>query len=169
MDMVQNGPPKPQSKVLAFSAVNTSVPPVWESEPFSVGPPAALEDGPDEVIEMPAKPEPVDILCLVEAQGSSLSQEEVTAGTVSATGPEEQDDVQVPLASEDKAMGAEPAAAKKPRGRPVRYTNKSKVCRIPVDLEEEIKMMLQIVCPKGGINEKELARFKTALRELCEK
>lgn len=57
---------------------------------------------------------------------------------------------------------------KKNRGRPARYTNTSKVCRIPVELVDEIKMMLWLVCPKGGVNTTELMRFKMALRELCD-
>ena len=61
-----------------------------------------------------------------------------------------------------------PDVAKKTRGRPVRYSNNSKVCRIPVELVDEVKMMLNVVCPKGGINTRELQRFKQAIRELCE-
>lgn len=71
-------------------------------------------------------------------------------------------------AAKDKDTDGGQSDVKKTRGRPVRYANSSKVCRIPVELVDEVRLMLQIVCPKGGMNVKELERFKTALQELCE-
>lgn len=64
----------------------------------------------------------------------------------------------------DKDANGEPSGVKKSRGRPVRFTNSSRVCRIPIELIDEIELMLQIVCPKGGLSEGELERFKNALR-----
>lgn len=71
-------------------------------------------------------------------------------------------------ASKKKNVDDGQSDVEKTRGRPVRYTNDSKVCRIPVELVDEVKMMLRIVCPKGGVDTKELERFKSALRKLCE-
>lgn len=71
-------------------------------------------------------------------------------------------------AAKDKNIAGEQSDVKKTRGRPARYANSSKVYRIPVELVDEVRLMLQIVCPKGGMNMKELERFKAALRELCQ-
>lgn len=102
----------------------------------------------------------------------NAATKKILSKTSHATDMEKRDDADVSVlkrvTAKDKDADCEQDDEKKIRGRPVRYTNSSKVCRIPIELVDEVKMMLQIVCPKGGVNAEELERFKKAIRELCE-
>lgn len=53
------------------------------------------------------------------------------------------------------------------KGRRRRYPTESVVCRIPVEIQEEITFMLGLICPKTGMNQDELDRFKKTLRKMC--
>ena len=96
------------------------------------------------------------------------AQSEVPAAEQESADTAEEISVTETVMPKRNAAKDENTDIKRRRGRPVRYANSSKVCRIPVELVDEVRLMLQIVCPKGGMNVKELERFKQALRELCE-
>ena len=53
------------------------------------------------------------------------------------------------------------------RGRKKRYPGGSVVCRIPVEISDEVTAMLGLICPKEGIDMDELQRFRSAIREMC--
>lgn len=53
------------------------------------------------------------------------------------------------------------------KGRRRRYPTESVVCRIPVEIQEEITFMLGLICPSTGMNQDELERFKRTLRKMC--
>lgn len=53
------------------------------------------------------------------------------------------------------------------KGRRRRYPTESVVCRIPVEIQEEITFMLGLICPRTGMNQEELERFKKTLRKMC--
>jgi len=80
-----------------------------------------------------------------ETQETAFQQEKEPAVSGPVKGTEEQDSVVSSPTSADMDTVGKAPAVKKTRGRPVRYTNKSKVCRIPVELEDEVRAMLQIV------------------------
>ena len=104
---------------------------------------------------------PVEAPLTVEHENAGAVEEISVTKTVALKKPSRS-------AAKDKNIAGEQSDVKKTRGRPARYANSSKVCRIPVELVDEVRLMLQIVCPKGGMNMKELERFKAALRELCQ-
>ena len=51
------------------------------------------------------------------------------------------------------------------KGRPSRYPNGSKTVRIPTELIEDIDDILQIVCPKAGMDTDALHELQTQLRQ----
>ena len=118
---------------------------------------------------MRSVPEPEDA---PEPEGTPSVREaarsEVPAAEQESASTAEEISVTETVMPKKNAAKDENTDVKKRRGRPVRYANSSKVCRIPVELIDEVRLMLQIVCPKGGMNVKELERFKSAIRELCE-
>ena len=98
----------------------------------------------------------------------NAASQEILPNTCLITAFEEHDVLGVSFANtdvmKDKDAKGEQSGVKKTRGRPVRFTNSSKVCRIPIELIDEVELMLRIVCPKGGVNARELERVKNALR-----
>lgn len=108
-----------------------------------------------------------------EGSANALPEDQADAEKHPVIKPEEPDAADVASntkesALKNKKVDSTADTVKKTRGRPVRYSNNSKVCRIPVELVDEVKLMLKIVCPKGGINIRELQRFKQGIRNLCE-
>ena len=51
------------------------------------------------------------------------------------------------------------------KGRPARYPNGSKTVRIPTELVEDVDDILQIVCPKVGMDTDALHELQTQLRQ----
>ena len=77
-------------------------------------------------------------------------------------------DVTTSLPDNTGSVQEETEVSSKTRGRPSRFPNGSVVIRIPKELSFEITRMLNIICPKGGLNEKELEKFRKILQETCD-
>ena len=68
----------------------------------------------------------------------------------------------------EKEIAFEVAATRvSKRGRRKRFPTGSKVCRVPVEIHEEVSSMIELICPKTGMNFDELQKFKSKLRETC--
>lgn len=55
------------------------------------------------------------------------------------------------------------------KGRPIRYPNGSKAVRIPTELIEDLDCVLQVVCPKAGMNTEALNELQEILKTYVEK
>jgi hypothetical protein len=165
-----------RSNILQFPVVGffkpTSQPEALKAEEFSLQEPNTCP--PAVSTKIFTEKESAAVIFARETPMTHVSPGETTSEQSLAMTKVEHDDVDSisssgPITVKDEDIGPGKEAIKKARGRPARYTNKSKVCRIPIELVDEIKMMLCLVCPpKGGVNTTELERFKTALRELCD-
>lgn len=73
------------------------------------------------------------------------------------------------LNSKNTAEGKQQEKATTQKGRPIRYPNGSKAVRIPTELIEDLDCVLQVVCPKTGMNTEALNELQEILKIYVEK